>query len=221
MSLEEFSEDDISALKAADKGEGVPKKDVQKANISRLIKSGFLKEFYPITKKGKKAKYPKYSTTEKGRELYKRMMSPLELSKSIISKFESFEGLIQDLVSEFQLLRKSVEGQSVVGVESFESSLGAEDISGRTPVFLDDDKFLSIVRTAYDSVDYRMGDVVPIPHLRKKLIELTGFNSKEIDKRLYSLFVKHRVDLQPGKPRKDEVPLRTDSGAEFYWFKFR
>lgn len=81
------------------------------------------------------------------------------------------------------------------------------------------DHFFRILKTAYNSSEKKFGDFVSVSTLTDKIKEFIPWSTEKIHLELYKLFMKYKIDLQPGKKIKG-VPL-TQDGKTFVWFKLK
>ena len=120
---------------------------------------------------------------------------------------------IETISEELTYIRKEV--------EKINSFLKNSTIVFKPVEQMSDEEFLKIVKKVYKRTPKQLGDMVPIHILRKEISNLTGLNHDEIDRKLYSLFLDIKIELQRGKRTSDETPLIAPNGVEFYWFKPR
>ena len=120
---------------------------------------------------------------------------------------------IETISEELTYIRKEIEKINTFLKNSTITFKPAEQMS--------DEEFLKIVKKVYKTTPKQLGDMIPIHILRKEISDLTGLNHDEIDRKLYSLFLDIKIELQRGKRTSDETPLIAPNGVEFYWFKPR
>ncbi|OLS20672.1 MAG: hypothetical protein HeimC3_39380 [Candidatus Heimdallarchaeota archaeon LC_3] len=82
------------------------------------------------------------------------------------------------------------------------------------------EEFLIRLREAYNQIPSKIGGMVEIPILIKKLKEFPDWNQEQIEKELYNSYIEKIIDLQPGKAIHGN-PLVVEDGSKFYWFQFR
>jgi hypothetical protein len=103
------------------------------------------------------------------------------------------------------IIPKTLTGNSIIEIKS--KKISQED-------------FEKLLKTIYDKFPTKMGNMVELPTLAKKITEETGLDEKSIYEKIFELYLSKIIDLQPGKPVNGN-PLVTEEGSKFYWFQFR
>ncbi|MHA1755160.1 MAG: helix-hairpin-helix domain-containing protein [Promethearchaeota archaeon] len=82
-----------------------------------------------------------------------------------------------------------------------------------------EEHFFRKLKLSYNSLEKKIGGFVLISDLTEKIKNFIPLSTEEIHKKLYSLFLNYKVELQPGKSDQG-VPLEQD-GKKFVWFKLK
>jgi len=126
-------------------------------------------------------------------------------------------GVTPEIIIQMEHRLSSVEKQ-VAEIKSFIEKLQAPKIKASRQD-ISDDSFYRIVSEAYHSIGNKMGSLVTIPELTRKISKRLKWDQQRIHDGLYQLYIDGKVDLQPGKV-KEGSPMRIE-GNTFYWFTFR
>lgn len=197
----QLSDSDIIRLEKADSKEGATQTDLgDKKKVQLLIEMGVIESF----RHPRKPRWPRYRTTEKGRELCRKMRSPRSLVFQILEKFEKIE-------SEFGTLREDI------------SSL--KDILGDHPEVKVDKELKkdleSLIFQEYSKLNHKwpaLGGVIEIPLLRKDVMSQLSISRNEFDAIILELKRKGIIELKfagtSDKDPEEGIPLR--GGVAYY-----
>ncbi len=92
-------------------------------------------------------------------------------------------------------------------------------IPKKAEIEISKNQFLRIIKTAYDSIEKKLGDFISIFILTEKVKETIPLTTEQIHSELYNLFMDYKIDLQTGKKINGEPLLR--DGNTFVWVKFK
>jgi V8-like Glu-specific endopeptidase len=141
---------------------------------------------------------------KQGKRKVKKTLTKLKTNDSVIIEIQSNIQKIFSKLNNFEYRLRSLENIK----PKFEKQAK-----------ISENHFFRILKTAYNSSEKKFGDFVSISVLTDKIKEFIPWSTEKVHTELYKLFMKYKIDLQPGK-NVDGTPLIQD-GKTFVWFKLK